>query len=37
VNAGAEIIVAGSAVFGAPNVREALTQLRAEAVRALPS
>ena len=37
VKAGAEIIVAGSAVFGAPNVREALTQLRAEAVRVLPS
>ena len=37
VNAGAEIIVAGSAVFGARDVREALTQLRAEAVRTLPS
>ena len=37
VNAGAEIIVAGSAVFGAPNVREALSQLRAEAERSLPT
>jgi ribulose-phosphate 3-epimerase len=37
VNAGAEIIVAGSAVFGAPDVREALAQLRTEAGRVIPS
>lgn len=37
VSAGADIIVAGSAVFGAPDVRDALAQLRAEAARAISS